>query len=39
MITILVGTYENAGLWAVLRDEKFVVRVVSLEQMYERLYV
>jgi len=35
MITILVRANEDAGLRAALRDEKFVVRIVNLQQMYE----
>jgi len=37
MITTLVGTDEDAGLETFLKDEKSVVRVMSLQHMYEWL--
>jgi len=35
MITILVGANEDAGLKTALTDEKSMIRVVSLQQIYE----
>jgi len=37
MIIILVGVDEDVGLEVPLKDEKFVVRVVRLQRMYEWL--
>jgi len=35
IITILVGTVQVAGLETLLKNEKFLVRVMSLQHMYE----